>query len=331
MTTSDLATAAALGSASAALIGLILLIQNSITAWQQSRRDAARLVVLLSERWEELREDWHTALMQARGVDSFYLDVDQRTRDEYAEKLRQLQEASASTMGLTVGEGSEWARATAETMSWLAEQLGVPPDDFVAEDHIGRLLSDPTLRHVYKEFERRADGALELLVAEIKPTYDIQVRAHADLGPYRVSTRRVLRFLAEVSGHILRGLVSAESIYEAFGPEIARNGGSIRQLLGEHEESWARVQPGLALRVLILIDLMWAQGARLGELATQPSAANAAEHKKKHKTGGRNKRRAFELANSLGPRRNAHRIRRLLKHAERPAEPLRWEELDISG
>jgi hypothetical protein len=325
MSTDQLAqigVAAAVASSIAAMFGLLLLIQNFRTARQQSRRDEMRMVALLSERWEALRADWHVAVMRARGPSDFYVEVEARTRADFSEKLRRLKEADEALHGIT-GNPDEFAAESLAMMNELSAYLG-------RESTIDEILelyaadTDPGLK---LEFDRLVQERFGRELERSRPLFEKHSEALAAIAPYQIATRKVLRLLGEVCGQILRGLVSAQSVYEAFGAELARQGGAIRTLLRDTERTWSEVQPGLALRVLVLVDLMWAEGARLGELNTQPSPQSAAMTKKNLGTGRRNRRRAFELAIKLGTRRNARRVARLLTHAEHPAATLDWAEV----
>jgi hypothetical protein len=320
-TSIDLNLAAALASAVAALLGLVLLVQNTRTTRQQAKRDEMRMVALLSGRWEGLREQWGIALMTARGADAYYLEVDASERHQYGWRLRRLEEADRkSAEALTaLHRGSPML----EVHQWLSQELG---KDLASADLI-QLYQDESSRELAKEYTRRLEEAFEQILKRWKPFLDQTTEARADMAPYQLATRQVLRFLAEVSGQVLRGLIGPQSVYEAFGAELARNGGAIRALMTDHEHGWISIQPGLFLRVLVLIDLMWAEGARLGELETQPSAAQAAITKRTHGTGRRNRSRVFQLAEKLGPGPNARKLRRLLRHAEHPPEPRDWNKI----
>lgn len=301
------------------MLGLLLLIQSSRVNRRQTKRDELRLVALLAERWEGLRTDFQLSIMRARGTDAYYTEVDATDRALYRELVargRAADEELRQALGDPQVRLAQAKAALEELSAFAGRELGLlevaqmwaggwPDPEFAAEAArvYGGRTQEPVDERVWEELN--------------------EVRA--ELTPYRVATRRVLRFLGEVSGLILRGLVSPDSVYEALGVELVRQGGAIRILIAEREMSWTSVQPGLALRILILIDIMWARGSRLGELATQPSPEEVAQHKKTSGSGKKSRERTYKLARQLGSPLNAWKLRLLLRHAESPAAPIDWQ------
>lgn len=159
--------------------------------------------------------------------------------------------------------------------------------------------------------------------------------AQSAYAPYREITTRVVRFLGEVSGMVLRGHLRPEFIYEVLGPEVSRNAGAIREFVDSitatnpvlaTSSPGLQVEPGLRLRVLVLIDLMWAEASRVGELMTQPSQEQVAKLKKAMGTGRRNRKRCWYLARRLSGLRTARRLDRLLRHSTRHKRSPPWAE-----
>lgn len=107
--------------------------------------------------------------------------------------------------------------------------------------------------------------------------------------------RLPLGLLATVCAYILRGRVSTGTAYEAFGSDLTRNGSSIRYVtdLAPNSTYYLGYYPGVRRRVLILVDLMWTEAAKRGDLQLLEHA-KAADTKRKHRTGLRNRRRLRE-------------------------------------
>ena len=149
----------------------------------------------------------------------------------------------------------------------------------------------------------------------------------SEVQEFFVSVRRILVFNSEIAGQILRGELQPQLAYEVLGPQIARNGGTIREMM-ENQAEWVSFQPGLQLRVLALIDLMWAEGARIGELETQPTAKEVATHKRTTGSGKASRKRTAQLVRRVSHKPFVVRewkilqLTDLLRNAEKPNEPL---------
>jgi len=125
------------------------------------------------------------------------------------------------------------------------------------------------------------------------------------------SVRNVCGALSEVSTRILQGHLNISDIYPIFGTEFLRQCRSLRKLLDPGYDSphhiedasilhnsvrtemqdWLSYHDGLRRRCLILIDLLWAESARLEDLPPN-DMKNAADSKRI--TGWLNRKRIFQ-------------------------------------
>ncbi|MGQ0434900.1 MAG: hypothetical protein ACT452_21130 [Microthrixaceae bacterium] len=146
---------------------------------------------------------------------------------------------------------------------------------------------------------------------------------------YEERAAATIELLAGISLLVLRGRLSPSGAYAVVGPQLVRNGGSLRTLLpdapqrapyGEglawNLQNWATYRPGVVRRVLILLDLAWAEAARLGDLG--PFELATAADVKASGTGQRNRDRLFRQVRRVSPLGliRAFRLSRLLRNAE---------------
>ena len=125
------------------------------------------------------------------------------------------------------------------------------------------------------------------------------------------SIQKVCGTLDEVATRVLQGHLIVTDIYPIFGPEFLRQSRPLRQLLEPEYQNfnnknnihdnhyrirkeiqdWLIYHDGLRRRCLIIIDLLWAEAARLEDLPPDDmkSAADA-----KNKTGSLNRKRVFQ-------------------------------------
>ena len=102
----------------------------------------------------------------------------------------------------------------------------------------------------------------------------------------RDSVREVFSLLGEITSRILQGHMKVSDTYPIFGTEFLRQSRPMRQLVEpnyksyfsnppeskNHEgirsemQTWLSYHDGLRRRCLILIDLMWAEAVRMGDL-----------------------------------------------------------------
>ncbi|WP_299758269.1 hypothetical protein [uncultured Pontibacter sp.] len=150
------------------------------------------------------------------------------------------------------------------------------------------------------------------------------------------SIQKVCGTLGEVSTRVLQGHLKVSDIYPIFGTEFLRQSRPLRQLLDpeysnsyhtdetteQHKHIRAEVQDwlvyhdGLRRRCLIIIDLLWAEAARLEDLPPDDvrSAADAKTH-----AGKFNRRRVFKEAlrlNGITKVFHALSLSRFLRKAE---------------
>ena len=125
------------------------------------------------------------------------------------------------------------------------------------------------------------------------------------------SIQKVCGTLGEISTRVLQGHLKVRDIYPIFGTEFLRQSRPLRQLLEpkyqnsyytnetteQHKlirteiQNWLVYHDGLRRRCLIIIDLLWAEAARLEDLPPDDmkSAADA-----KKITGGLNRKRVLQ-------------------------------------
>lgn len=162
------------------------------------------------------------------------------------------------------------------------------------------------------------------------------------------SIRNVSSIMSDVALRILQGQLTVSDAYPIFGTELLRHSYALRALLdpphsqpnygrlgptGEHRkhdsvrhhlQEWLIYHDGIRRRCLILIDLLWAEAARLEDLPPDElkSAADA-----KRTTGALNRARlGAEHIRLRGRLRLCHRRKLLgfLRHAEYRAFP--WQK-----
>ena len=150
------------------------------------------------------------------------------------------------------------------------------------------------------------------------------------------SIQKVCGALGEISTRVLQGHLKVEDIFPIFGSQFLRQSRPLRQLLepdypnsyqtGEINEQHKRIKTeiqdwlvyhdGLRRRCLILIDLLWAEAARLEDLPPY-DIQSGAEVKKN--TGRLNRKRVFNEAIRLNGIVNVYhaiKLSRFLRKAE---------------
>lgn len=157
----------------------------------------------------------------------------------------------------------------------------------------------------------------------------------------QASVRNVCGMLSDLCSRILQGHMQVSDVYPIFGTELLRQGAPLRVLLdGESKhlefygragatqeerrhdslrsemKSWLVCHDGIRRRCLIMIDLLWAEAARLEDLPPHELIAAADA---KVETGHLNRTRlrveAFRL-NRWWSWRRVFRLARYLRHAE---------------
>jgi hypothetical protein len=153
------------------------------------------------------------------------------------------------------------------------------------------------------------------------------------------SVRNVCGILSDVCQRIMQGQLHVQEAYPLFGTEFLRHGAAMRAILDgsclpiygrlgpsdverhhdnlRHEvQTWLVCHDGIRRRCLILIDLLWAEAARLEDLPPNDLAC-VAEAKKV--TGKRNRMRLLNEVLRLNGRLaicRGMRLARFLRHAE---------------
>lgn len=150
------------------------------------------------------------------------------------------------------------------------------------------------------------------------------------------SIQKVCGVLGEISTRILQGHLNIADIYPIFGTQFLRQSRPLRQLLEpEYQNSyqtnetteqhkyirtevqdWLVYHDGLRRRCLILIDLLWAEAARLEDLPPYDTQSAAIA---KDKTGSLNRKRIFDETIRLKGIINIYqaiRLSRFLRKAE---------------
>lgn len=150
------------------------------------------------------------------------------------------------------------------------------------------------------------------------------------------SIQKVCGVLGEISTRILQGHLNIADIYPIFGTQFLRQSRPLRQLLEpEYQNSyqtnetaeqhkyirtevqdWLVYHDGLRRRCLILIDLLWAEAARLEDLPPYDTQSAALA---KDKTGSLNRKRIFDETIRLKGIINIYqaiRLSRFLRKAE---------------
>lgn len=152
----------------------------------------------------------------------------------------------------------------------------------------------------------------------------------------RDSIRSVCGIMSDVSMRLLQGQLQVSDAYPIFGTELLRHSRPLRKLLDpEYRDSyfdedtskehmmvrrelqqWLIYHDGIRRRCLILLDLLWAEAARLEDLPPSDlrSAADA-----KRQSGKLNRKRIFNEAHRLNGFFHilgAWKLSRFLLHAE---------------
>jgi hypothetical protein len=164
----------------------------------------------------------------------------------------------------------------------------------------------------------------------------------------REAARNVCELLSDVCTRILQGRILVSEAYPVFGTGLLRNSAPLRTLvdhrfqaeflsaygsIGPNEEErrhdkirsevqvWLSCHDGIRRRCLILMDLLWAEAARLEDLPPHDMQIAA---ESKSRTGGQNRTRLFrEVLRLNGPLSvlRALRLRGFLRYSEYKRAP----------
>lgn len=272
--------------APAAFLTAVLTIISLVWQHRAALRDEVQLIGVLTSNWRSLAKAWRRTLLVARGPSSHYVPAGPAEVVDYQNLL------------------------------------------FERHKHDSRPYPDDELYAYYVEEN-------ELTVRSRK---------------YEQDAQEILVFLASLCLLVITGRLRPATAYSVCGLDIVRNGGSIRVLLEEGHappewederipatlseptgqepttaidvvdsiRDWVGYRDGVRRRVLIMIDLLWAEAARLRDLSPWElvEAADA-------KSGGSGKRNRQRLANEThraGPQPisawRSLRLSRHLRHAE---------------
>jgi hypothetical protein len=113
--------------------------------------------------------------------------------------------------------------------------------------------------------------------------------------------RTPLELLALISSYVLQGRVGPRVVYDVLGAELIRNSASLRYAVDVSPivTYYLGSYPGVRRRVLMLLDLMWAEAAARGDLAPL-EAQTARSTKREFGSGDRNRRRLRREARRIG-------------------------------
>lgn len=157
------------------------------------------------------------------------------------------------------------------------------------------------------------------------------------------SIQKVCGALGEISSRVLQGHLKIEDVYPIFGTQLLRQSRPLRLLLEPNYQNsyqndettdqhtlirteiqdWLIYHDGLRRRCLILIDLLWAEAARLEDLPPN-DIRSGAEAKKK--TGNLNKKRVFNETIKLNGMMSIFHALKLVRFL-RKAEYCSWKNL----
>lgn len=276
----DPGSAVAIDQSSLTLILAVLVAVVTFT-WQHRAdvRAEVALIDSLTDRWKQLSESWRRALLVSRGPSSYYAPALVEEVAEYRLLLEELRDFPSTI--------SSPSRRT-EYGEWLH------------------------LSHKSRKWERDAQDVIE--------------------------------FLASLALLVLMGRLRPSSAYAVCGPETCRNGGSIRNLVEQGHQrplweqppvhaaaddvtadavlsrvhGWVEYRHGLGRRVLIVLDVLWSEAARLRDLDPW-QLTEAADAKRDRGTGPRNRKRLSQEIHRVGGWFwfwRAFRLRRHLRSAE---------------
>lgn len=265
-------------AAIAALLGSALLYLEVALLRRQGRQLDIDVERIIASRWDELRHDWQLAILVARGPDDYYVDAS-------SEQIMKYQALVAERVALNA---AYWpSDADAASLVELVQPL--KDDEQIEEWHVQ-----------YTSLSREA-------------------------RQYELSVRAVLRFLDWLSLLVLRGRIASADLYAIVGIDFVRNSAPLKRLAEGSDRVeqpstnaawWTDYYPGMRQRVLILLDVLWAEAARLRDLDIS-ELAGVARHKRSSGSGLRNRRRIGRWARLHGTVWLAVKLRRHLRHAER--------------
>ena len=134
--------------------------------------------------------------------------------------------------------------------------------------------------------------------------------------------RNLVSALGRIADLVLSGRASVQLAYTVLGHELTRRSRPLRSMLFNQHERWWGVdtlgsQAGTRERILALVDLMWAEAVRRGDLS--PHVIAKAAKLKRERTGAQSRKRVRDLSRSMGASRfTAHKLAKSLEVSEVP-------------
>jgi hypothetical protein len=213
-----------------------------------------------------------------------------------------------------------WARVRPEWLGLLAigGQFYVRPDAVAVERY--PLLGDPGLR-IYIEAAHFDKMDRQISAPELADPCEgdepfgggwpseFTVEQEAMLDPSGENRpvwpeafyREPLGLLAAVCSYLLQGRLSARLAYDVLGEDIVRNSAAVRYAIDVSPEVtyYLHYHPGIRRRVLILLDVLWAEAAGRGDLNGE-EAQTARATKRVYRSGVRNRCRLRREARRFG-------------------------------
>lgn len=237
-------------AAVAAALTFLVLSGQWLLLHRQARQQEAQLLSDLEKRWEALRRPFRIAVMTALGPEAYYAEATSEERSNYDRliRLRELNQLHSQIQNARSAQGNLLA-AYAE-----------------AEDRLGRPI-DPKSE---SDFIFVANVLMEV-GGPPPPRHPTHEELNDLILDHQESIRAVLLYLAFVSSLILRGHLSTRGVYEVIGPALVRRSAAMRTLMAE-EGPWLEFRPGIEGRVRYLLDSIWSEAARAGELSSDEIA-----------------------------------------------------------
>lgn len=202
-------------------------------------------------------------------------------------------------------------------------------------------LADPTVEQKVRNFEKVRTGYFS------EPPTHSWDDWNTARKPVEQQVRATLTALDGVAVSVIGGRLPVAVVYDVIGPDYLRSGAVVRALVGwafasgvahppaiddnvwreltePHEiTGWTTYYPGIRLRLLVLLDLLWAEAARRADLSTLDLVEIS--RLKRKGSGRRNRRRvrkAFRSVNGFRPGVSGLRLRWLLTWADYPRAPI---------
>jgi hypothetical protein len=277
-------------------IAAVVAVPIGFIQWRSAKAQARNAEVdLLREMrsdWLALKPQWHRAILTAIGPESYYSPAEAETRARFNDLIVDIvaepeieDESWSSWHRQTRDRSHEFEQAERDVLFFLATLASVV--------FRGRLSADLAYTVVGLDVVRRS-RQVRVLLGEAPADWVLE---------------------AEVAG----SPEALESAEEGFSEDAEVASGAD----GEAEpfaqrcpwDYWVDSLPGLADRILALLDVLWAEAARHYDMQTHDLVA-AAELKRLSGSGRRNRLRVRRLAREHGSRPTGWRLERALLASE---------------